>query len=59
MNVCPCLAAYPHKFVGKLKSKSVVEHQEVSFELEVEAEDAEVAWYQNGQKIKPDDKRVR
>ena len=40
------LPEYPHKFTGKLKGKSVVEHQEAFFEIDVEAEDAEVSWFQ-------------
>ncbi|XP_059094392.1 twitchin-like [Tigriopus californicus] len=50
---------YPHKFTSKLKSKNVVEHQEAAFEINCEADDCEVAWYQNGKKITPDDKRVQ
>ena len=50
---------YPDKFTSKLKSKSVVEHQEAVFEVNVEAEDAEVDWYINGKRINPDDKRVQ
>ncbi len=36
----------------------MVEHQEASFEIDVEADDADVSWFQNGQEIKPDGKRV-
>lgn len=49
---------HPDKFTSKLKSKSVVEHQEAAFEIDVEVEDADVTWYQNGKRINPDDKRV-
>jgi titin len=53
------ISEYPHKFTSKLKGKSVVEHQEAAFEIDVEAEDAEVAWFVNGKKLNPDDKRVQ
>ena len=44
--MAPIFSEYPHKFNGKLKGKSVVEHQEAFFEIEVEADDADVSWYQ-------------
>jgi hypothetical protein len=50
---------YPDKFTSELKGKSVVEHQEASFETTVEAEDAEVSWFLNGKRVNPDDKRVQ
>lgn len=37
----------------------MVEHQEAAFEINCEADDCEVSWYQNGKKITPDDKRVQ
>ena len=49
---------YPHKFSSKLKGQKVVEHDRCEFEIDVEAQDAEVFWYHNGQRIHPDDKRV-
>ena len=49
---------FPHKFSGKLKGQTVVEHDKCEFEIDVEAEDASVIWYQNGQRIYPDEKRI-
>ena len=37
----------------------MVEHDECVFDIDVEAEDAEVTWYHDGKKISPDDKRVQ
>ena len=37
----------------------MVEHQECEFEIDVEAEDADVSWYHDGKKISGDDKRVQ
>ncbi len=52
-------AEYPHKFIKKLKNVSTVEHEKVEFEVETEAEDADVTWYINGKKVNPDDKRFQ
>ena len=48
---------YPHKFTSKLKGQSVVEHDKCEFEIDVEAEDAEVTWCLNGKPIQADDSR--
>ncbi|XP_071750036.1 twitchin isoform X1 [Lepeophtheirus salmonis] len=48
---------YPHKFTSKLKSSNVVEGEDATFEIDVEADDADVSWFHNGKKIFPDDKR--
>jgi len=49
---------YPHTFTSQLKGQSVVEHDKTEFEINVEADDAEVSWYRNGVKIKAEDGRV-
>ena len=36
-----------------------MEHDECVFEIDVEADDAEVTWYHDGKKITGDDKRVQ
>ena len=51
------LLEYPHKFTCKLKGQSVVEHDKCEFEIDVEAEDAEVTWCHNGKPIQADDSR--
>ena len=33
---------YPHTFTSKLKAKNCVEHDDVTFEIDTEASDAEV-----------------
>ena len=33
---------YPHKFTSKLKGQKVIEHDRCEFEIDVEADDAEV-----------------
>ena len=48
---------YPHKFTSKLKGQSVVEHDKCEFEIDVEAEDAEVTWCLNGKPIQADGER--
>ena len=49
---------YPHSFTSQLKGQSVVEHDRCEFEIDVEAEDAEISWYRDGKKINPEDGRV-
>lgn len=49
---------YPHTFTSQLKGQSVVEHDRCEFEIDVEADDAEVSWYRDGKKINPEDGRV-
>ena len=49
---------YPHTFTSKLKGQNVVEHDRCEFEIDVEAEDAEVSWYRDGKKINIEDGRV-
>ncbi len=49
---------YPHKFTSQLKGQNVIEKDECTFEIDCEAEDAEVTWYQNGKAISIDDPRV-
>ena len=49
---------YPHTFTSHLKGQSVVEHDRCEFEIDVEADDAEVSWYRDGKKINPEDGRV-
>ena len=49
---------YPHTFTSQLKGQSVVEHDRCEFEIDVEADDAEVSWYRDGKKISPEDGRV-
>ena len=36
----------------------MVEHDRCEFEIDCEADDAEVSWYRDGKKINPDDGRV-
>ena len=48
---------YPHTFTSQLKGQDVQETDEATFEIDCEAEDAEVTWYQNGKPIKEDDPR--
>ena len=48
---------YPHKFTSKLKGQSVVEHDKCEFEIDVEAEDADVTWCLNGKPIQADGER--
>ena len=43
---------YPHSFTSQLKGQSVVEHDRCEFEIDVEAEDAEISWYRDGKKAK-------
>ena len=42
---------YPHTFTSNLSSQNAVEKDRCEFEIDVEAEDADVTWYQNGQPI--------
>ncbi len=49
---------YPHKFTSQLQGQNVIENDECTFEIDCEAEDAEVTWYQNGKAISVDDPRV-
>ena len=42
---------YPHTFTSELLGQDVVENDNCEFEIDVEAEDADVAWYQNGEPI--------
>jgi hypothetical protein len=53
-----CALEYPHTFTSQLKGQNVVENDECAFEIDVEAEDAEVTWYHNGKLISADDSRV-
>ena len=48
---------YPHTFTSQLKGQTVVEHDRAEFEIDVEAEDAEVTWYRDGKKIIPEQVR--
>jgi len=57
---CSCIVnieEYPHTFTSQLKGQDVQETDEATFEIDCEAEDAEVTWYQNGKPIKEDDPR--
>ena len=49
---------YPHTFTSKLKQKTVVENDNVEFDITTEADDAEVDWYMGNKKIVPDGTRV-
>jgi len=49
---------YPHTFTSQLKGQNVVEHDRCEFEIDCEADDAEVSWYRDGKKITPEDGRV-
>ena len=49
---------YPHTFTSQLKGQNVVEHDRCEFEIDVEADDAEVSWFRDGKKINPEDGRV-
>ena len=35
---------YPHTFTSQLKGQNVVEHDRCEFEIDVEADDADVSW---------------
>lgn len=48
---------YPHKFTSELIGQDVVENDQCAFEIEVEAEDAQVEWYHEGKLISADDPR--
>ena len=52
------ISEYPHTFTSKLKGQNVVEHDRCEFEIDVEADDAEVSWYRDGKKINVEDGRV-
>ena len=45
---------YPHTFTSQLKAKNCVEHDDVTFEIDTEASDAEVNWYLGNKKLVPD-----
>ena len=47
----PFCAEYPHTFTSSLKGQDVVENDRCEFEIDVEADDAEVIWYHNGEII--------
>ena len=49
---------YPHTFTSKLKPVNCVEKDTVEFDIETEASDAEVTWYQGNKKIVPDGERI-
>jgi hypothetical protein len=49
---------YPHTFTSQLKGQTVVEHDRAEFEIDVEAEDAEVVWYRDGKRIIPEQVKV-
>lgn len=50
---------YPHTFTSKLKKKNVVEHDAVEYDINTEAEDAEVTWYMGNKKVVPDGTRIQ
>lgn len=52
------VSEYRHTFTSKLKGQNVVEHDRCEFEIDCEADDAEVSWYRDGKKITPEDGRV-
>ena len=52
------ISEYPHTFTSQLKGQTVVEHDRCEFEIDVEADDAEVSWYKDGKKINVEDGRV-
>ena len=54
----PISSEYPHSFTSQLKGQNVVEHDRCEFEIDVEADDAEVSWFRDGKKINPEDGRV-
>ena len=41
-----------------MKGQNVVEHDRCEFEIDVEADDADVSWYRDGKKISAEDGRV-
>ena len=49
---------YPHTFTSKLKPVNCVEKDTVEFDIETEASDAEVTWYQGNKKIVVDGERI-
>ena len=49
---------YPHTFTSKLTDKNAVEKDTVEFEINTEAEDAEVKWYFGNKVIVPDDDKI-
>lgn len=56
INLC-LFSEYPHTFTSELRGQDVVENDLCSFEIDVEAEDAEVTWYHNGRPIPANDSR--
>ena len=56
-SLCTIITEYPHTFTNKLKGQDCLETDEAAFEIDTEAEDAEVTWYQNGKPIREDDPR--
>ena len=55
---CVKVDPYPHTFTSKLKPINCVEKDTVEFDIETEAADAEVVWYQGNKKIVADGERI-
>ena len=54
----PQVDPYPHTFTSKLKPVNCIEKDTVEFDIDTEAADAEVTWYQGNRKIVVDGERV-